>query len=236
MTLQEIVAKAKYIQFPYNNETYKEIYGERNPERLPILPGEDVLYKGMPRDNGHHYTTDYAYRYVLPLIDSLLNFGFSVGDFEKVSVCNGVYDLSYLNPKEADRFSVECFDDGVCVEGGYDVLFDPSFFENPLYRELYRFPHRCSRIVNLGGGNGRRLMVSGDSQMIPSIAPLAHYFGEVWYFDNRTGYRKDADGKYEFDGKKFRSFGGKYSYLHFTDSLIECYCRCLEWYEYWNLQ
>lgn len=90
MALQEIVAKAKYIQFPYNNETYKEIYGERNPERLPILPGEDVLYNGMPRDNGHHYTTDYAYRYVLPLIDSLLSFGFSVGDFEKVSVCNGV--------------------------------------------------------------------------------------------------------------------------------------------------
>ena len=75
-------------------------------------------------------------------------------------------------------------------------------------------------------------MISGDSQMIPSIAPLAHYFKEVWYFDNRTGWIKDKI----FTEEKFVSFSNYYKNVEFTDVLIECYCRDLKWYEYWNIQ
>lgn len=78
-------------------------------------------------------------------------------------------------------------------------------------------------------------MITGDSQMIPSIAPLAHYFKEVWYFDNRTGYFKNK-GEYEFHEEKFESFCNTYKDVIFTDVLIECYCRDLNWYKYWNLQ
>ena len=83
----------------------------------------------------------------------------------------------------------------------------------------------------------RTLMISGDSQMIPSIAPLAHYFKEVWYFDNRTGYYKeDPNGPFIYHENEFRSFAHTYKDMVFSDVLIECYCRELSWYEYLNLQ
>ena len=80
-------------------------------------------------------------------------------------------------------------------------------------------------------------MISGDSQMIPSIVPLAHYFKEVWYFDNRTGYYKEKpSGPFVFHKDEFKSFSENYKDVIFSDVLIECYCRELNWYEYLNLQ
>lgn len=237
MKIEDIVKKAKYIQFPYNNEEYRPHYVDRYPVLLPIITDHEVLYKGMPKDNGHHYTTDYTYKYVLPTIDKLLKFKFSLKDFNLVNVNNGVYDLSYLKPKTNDIYTITCFDTNKTVMGDYRVLMNPEFFKNPLYRELYRYPHRCSRIVNNTTKSRRKLMVSGDSQMIPSIVPLAHYFKEVWYFDNRTGYYRDEPGgKQIFHNDKFRSFADTYKGTTFTDVLISCYCRDLGWYEYWNLQ
>lgn len=80
-------------------------------------------------------------------------------------------------------------------------------------------------------------MISGDSQMIPSIAPLTHYFKEIWYFDNRTGQVPNNEtGKMDFCEDKFISYSKEYANVNFTDVLIGCYCRDLKWYEYWNLQ
>lgn len=232
MTLEEVVKKAKYIQFPYNNEEYRDYYVKRNPLKLPIVEGEEVLYTGMPKGNSHHYTTRYTYDYVLPAIAGLLGFDFSMDDFRLVKTINGKYDVSYIIPKEKESYSIYCFDTGNGVKGDYNILINPEFFREPLYRELYRYPHRCSRIINNTTKSERKLMISGDSQIIPSIAPLAHYFKEVWYFDNRTGWIRDKI----FTESKFVSFSGKYRDVTFTDVLIECYCRKLDWYEYWNLQ
>ena len=79
-------------------------------------------------------------------------------------------------------------------------------------------------------------MISGDSQMIPSINPLTNYFKEVWYFDNRTGYIKNEEtDEFEFHKDKFVSFSETYKDIYFTDAIIQLYCRDLKWYEYWNL-
>lgn len=232
MTIDEIVKKAKYIQFPYNNEEYKDYYVERNPLRLPIVKDKEVLYTGMPKGNGHHYTTEYTYKYVLPAVANLLDFNYSMDDFNLVKTMNGEYDLSYIKPKRRESYTIICFDTGNGTTGDYNILLNPEFFKTPLYRELYRYPHRCSRIVNNTIKSNRKLMISGDSQIIPAIAPLAHYFKEVWYFDNRTGWIKN---KVFIEGK-FISFANRYKNVIFTDVLIECYCRNLNWYEYWNLQ
>ena len=80
-------------------------------------------------------------------------------------------------------------------------------------------------------------MVIGDSQSIPDIPYLAMHFREVWYFDNRTGYYKDMQsGEFIFHKNEFKSFAKTYENTEFTDVLIECYCRDLDWYQYWNLQ
>ena len=236
MTIDEIVKKAKYIQLEEMNETYND-YSSRDVVKLPIIKEGNVLYTGMPRDNGHHYTTAYTYKYVLPTIGELLDFDFSINDFDLVSVDNGIYDLSYIKPKTLDNYTIINYTDKERFNGDYKVLINPNFFKKPLYRELYRFPHKCSRIINNTSTSTRKLMISGDSQMIPSIAPLAHYFKEVWYFDNRTGYYKEkASGPFVFHKDEFKSFSENYKDVIFSDVLIECYSRELSWYEYLNLQ
>lgn len=236
MTIDEIVKKAKYIQFPKMNETYND-YSSRDVVKLPIIKEDNVLYTGMPRDNGHHYTTAYTYKYVLPTIGKLLDFDFSINDFDLVNVDNGIYDLSYIKPKTLDNYTIINYTDKEKFNGDYKVLINPNFFKKPLYRELYRFPHKCSRIINNTSTSTRKLMISGDSQMIPSIAPLAHYFKEVWYFDNRTGYYKEKTfGPFVFHKDEFKSLSHTYKDVIFSDVLIECYCRELSWYEYLNLQ
>lgn len=235
MKREELIDMAKYIQFPYNNEIYKDYYETVNPIKLPIIKNGNVLYKGMPKDNGHHYTTEYTYKYVLPTIDKLLNFSFSLDDFNLINVNNGKYDLSYIRPKTNDRYTIIDFTNNNIQTGEYNILFNQEFFKNPLYRELYRYPHTCSKIVNETSKSSRVIMVSGDSQMIPSINPLTKYFKEVWYFDNRTGYFKE-NGCYTFYKEKFKSFSETYKDTIFTDVIIGCYCRELDWYEYWNLQ
>ena len=236
MTIDEIVKKAKYIQFPEMNETYSD-YSSRDVVKLPIIKEGNVLYTGMPRDNGHHYTTKYTYDYVLPTLAKILDCPYTLDDFEFVKVDNGVYDLSYIKPKSNDKYTIICYTDDSGYTGDYKVLINPNFFKKPLYRELYRFPHKCSRIINRTSASTRKLMISGDSQMIPSIAPLAHYFKEVWYFDNRTGYYKEKpSGPFVFHKDEFKSFSHTYKDVKFSDVLIECYCRELSWYEYLNLQ
>ena len=54
------------------------------------------------------------------------------------------------------------------------------------YHKVCPFPHSCFKIVNLSMKEGKKILISGDSQMIPSIIPLTNYFKEVWYYDNRT--------------------------------------------------
>lgn len=237
MKREEIVRMAKYICFPYVNESYSQKYDgiDREVHRIPIVEGKDVLYSRMPT-NEHHYTTDYAYTYVLPLLDSLLGFGFSIGDFTKVPLKLRTGDLSYIVPKTECLFTAVCFTDNVVSRGGYTSLFEDCFKSSPSYRPLYRYHHRCSRIVNHTTKSKRKLMVSGDSQMVPCIAPLAYYFREVWYFDNRTGYFKNREtNQFEFHGDRFKSFQDRYRDTVFTDSVIELYSRDLKWYEYWNL-
>lgn len=237
MKIKDIINKAKYIQFPYNNEKYKEIYITRNPVRLPIIPEGGVLYTNMPKSNSHHYTTSYTYKYVLPTLNKLFNFSYSIDDFKLIELKNDLYDLSYIIPKEKEKYKIIDYTTEESFSGDFYTLFNPTFFEEPLYRELYRYPHSCSRIINKTTKSKRTLMISGDSQIIPSITPLAHYFKEVWYFDNRTGWiRNQKTKEYEFQKEKFKSYSKSFKNITFTDVLIECYCRDLDWYEYWNLQ
>ena len=57
MTREEIVSMAKYVQFPYVNETYKDIYDSREVTRIPLASGYDPLYSKTVNDK-HHYTRD----------------------------------------------------------------------------------------------------------------------------------------------------------------------------------
>ena len=85
MERENILKMAKYICFPYRNKVYGSKYDNsgRDIHKLPIFKDKDVLYSNMP-GNEHHYTTEYTYKYVLPLVNELIGFGFSQNDFHLV--------------------------------------------------------------------------------------------------------------------------------------------------------
>ena len=55
-----------------------------------------------------------------------------------------------------------------------------------MFHRLYKGGHRCSRIINETIDNDRKILISGDSFMIPLVPILACYFKEVVLMDNRT--------------------------------------------------
>lgn len=218
----------------------------REVKKLPIVKGYDPLYSNSENDK-HHYSTKYHYEEVLPLLDSMYNFGYDRSDFNLVKLIKKDGDYSYFVPKQKFLFNLYQYDLKARV-----IYEDQKFTElmskglesdstKHRYWGLYRFAHHCSRIVNKNmPKDGRTLFVSGDSQMIPSIPILACYFREVWYFDNRTGYKtgeRDDKGNYtiEWIKEKHISCSRWYESKTFSDVLIQVYTSGLERYEQWNI-
>lgn len=228
MNNSEILNKAKFIQFPAENKFYNT-YNLDNINKLPIV-NYNVLYDLMPT-NKHHYTTYYHINYVIPKLNELFKFGFNINDFDLIDYKTKYGDLSYLKPKENFKFNVICFTDNTNEILEYEDL-KPINDKNISYRDLYRFPHKCSRIINLNINNDKKIFISGDSQMIPDIPILSCYYKEVWYFDNRTGKSEDW---LSIDKDKTVKFADKYKNINFDDVLIELYTNPIWWYTEVNL-
>ena len=247
MTREEIVSKAKYIQFPYMNKVYKDLYDSREVVRIPLASGYDPLYS-MSVNDKHHYTTKYHMENVLPLLESMYCFEYSPSDFNIVKHIVKEGEYSYMSPKKNMKFDSYLYDQKCGTDIQHDISFDDlhgpqlnGSVEARRYWGLYKYAHRCSRIINKSlPQTGRRLFISGDSQIIPDIPVLACYFREVWYFDNRTGYitgPRDEKGNYtiSWDKDKHIKCEKFYKEKNFTDVLIQLYTSGLERYEKWNL-
>lgn len=246
MTRKELISKAKYIQFPYINEEYRNFYKELEPVRVPLAKGYDPLYSNSVHDK-HHYTTEFHRKTVLPLLESILGFGYNRKDFDLEEFICEDGDYSYLVPKEKMKFDIYRYDiDPHIVMKNVDFkeLMSKDYLSGKgshRYWGLYRYAHACSRIVNKGmPRDGRKLFVSGDSQILPDIPVLACYFREVWYFDNRTGYYttpRDEYGNYKikWDESKHIPCRREYRNKKFSDVLIQVYCADIERYHKWNI-
>ena len=247
MTREELISKAKYIQFPYINETYADIYNSREVWKVPLEYNYNPLYFKSANDK-HHYTTKYHIDNVLPLLESIYKFGYKKSDFNIVKHIVKEGDYSYMVPKKEIKFDLYQYDlkDGVNIKRdiNFDNLHGPQLNSNSMahrYWGLYIYAHNCSRIINKSLPlTRRRLFISGDSQIVPDIPVLAYYFREVWYFDNRTGYvngPKDKKGNYNiiWDENKHIRCEKFYKEKNFTDVLIQLYKSGLERYEKWNL-
>ena len=57
MLITELFEKAKYVQFPMGNLTYKE-YSSLADKEILRLPANDLLYRTWNL-NWHHFTTKY---------------------------------------------------------------------------------------------------------------------------------------------------------------------------------
>ena len=158
------------------------------------------------KHNESHLTTRCHYNYILPELSKLLNFDYNKDDFQLVKKFDNTntYDLSYFVPKNDKKFRIHY--SGKDKIGNYNELIGYThyrmskkyFYENtsfvgmnPDYHLLFFAPHQCCIIKNLCESNGRKLLISGDSQFIPIVPILAYYFQEVVYLDKRVGDYKE---------------------------------------------
>lgn len=227
----EYQTKSIWIQFPIQNKKYHVYSTEHQITKIPIVDDlKSPLYSGMDL-NGHHYTTEYHRKKVLPLLSQKLNFNFQEQDFHLIPYYiqqdDKKFDLSYLIPRQQMVLKLENFETGEIVQGSVSDVLDLKNSKNSPYHNLYRFPHQCSRIKNLTNKNGRKLLISGDSQMVPNLMVLAYYFEEIVYLDNRTGLNNKEK---KVCVEKTKSFFDKFKDTKFTDVLIELYTNDLERY------
>jgi hypothetical protein len=147
--------------------------------------------------NEHHFKPFYHIEYVLPILEEKLQFGYKRSDFTLSEDYDNDNDISYLTPKETHSYNI------------YDIstdtyIFDVdssylrhnltkegtgnSLYETTKYHQLFTFAHKSCLITNKNVNNDRKLVISCDSQMIPVIPILCHYFKEIWVLDKRDDY------------------------------------------------
>ena len=185
---QYILEHAELIEFPTKREG-KLTYLESKAHKLPDI---DMMF-GNYRLNNHHYSSQYHFKYVLPLLNELFNINMNLSDFimNENFVNNGQHDLSYLTPIKDKQFTVESWTyDVEPISGNYDILMHRQFpnhliQENTDYHYLYCLPHTMSCITNHSQSNNKTILIMGDSQFIPDVPVLAYYYKHVIYIDNR---------------------------------------------------
>lgn len=189
MTKEEILNKAIYIQFPEQKsnafpnaipDTYKE-YNVDVVNKLP--PANGMLYSAWT-ENEHHYTTEYHRKIVIPTIVKLLKLNYKSWKFKWPQRKSGDFDISIPVPKSNFTFSATCFNNSLTETVDYNGLTHGYLCKTD-YHNTFRYPHRCSQIINNSVDNNKKLLIIGDSQLIPSIAFLCCFYKEVWYIDNR---------------------------------------------------
>lgn len=152
-------------------------------------------YSGWER-NEHHIMTKYYHNVIMPFLSYRIpNFPFKLTDFNLVRKFVGEeqYDVSYLVPKdESLRFTLEVNKVEIGRNLPFDILHrmddERVLYDGDTYfHRQYNGAHACSILINNTIDNDRRIMVTGDSMMIPIIPVLGCYFKEVVYMDNRDG-------------------------------------------------
>ena len=220
MTPQEIISIAKFIQYPVAGHKYHPYHVDG--KEVVKLPLTNKLYAGW-KGNAHHYTTEYQRNTVFPILGNVLGFDYDRNDFTVRKQVDGNYDISNLVPKMEFTYEIYGLTRGEHFDNlSYDDISSCTINDRGLtgYHRLYKYPHECSRVINKTlDGNGRTLLISGDSQMIPNIAPLTRYFREIWYLDKRNRI----------------SFKELFSDVVFTDVLVQLYNKPLQSYTERNL-
>ena len=193
MSYYELVEdRIKFIQFPKqigkNNFKYLN-YGDKIDCRVIKLPFGDTYSDWYL--NNHHFTTKYHTNIVLPLLANLLDFKFNINDFHIIEHKSGKFDISMPFPNHDIVYDIVSYTDNQALR---DIKYDDflhcgngKVWQPTDYHKIYRYGHQVSKIINKTIGNNRKLLISGDSQMIPSVPVLSVYFNEVAYFDNRDG-------------------------------------------------
>lgn len=172
-----------------------------------ILPkvGDEYIYRNSSL-NEHHYTTEFHRQYVIPALKILLGIPYNDNDFYLIEDKRDDGDFSFLMPKVKQYYKIKSIigkkndDNKTCdlyvtekIETSNNIISCDSCVEtNPYdvpyttYHKLFKYAHSCSVIENISNySNDKTLLISCDSQMIPTIPILTMYYKKVITMDNR---------------------------------------------------
>lgn len=214
-----LLEKAKYVCFPVFGKRYN-VYEklEREGKSIYNLPLGGRMYEIA--GNEHHYLTSYTYDYVIPPLSLMFNFNFNRADFNLKENIVGGGDFSYLVPKKDYKFTFEDFNTGeiftdLVYDGGIvNTTIKEYATDNP-FHNLFIGNHKCCKITNENAPIQKTILLSCDSQMIPSIPILCCYFRTVIHMDNRTS-RNTKEDKLNLSGSKsflHKIFGDTVDYV-----------------------
>lgn len=218
MTREEIIAKAKYIQFPDRNLEFKQYDGVTTTK---IEMCKDDFYNTW-KLNEHHFSPMVHFKKTMPAIAKLLDFYFNEDDFSFKPDKFENFDLTMPYPKASFTYDVKSLSakDSQYQLMTYSKLTSTDGVAYTKYHDLYRYFHDSSIVINRNTSSRRTLLISGDSHMIPVVPMLTVYFKTLVYIDNRKNV----------------SVFDKIKDINFTDVLFELYKWPLEYYQVNNLK
>lgn len=238
ITRKFVIESAKFIQFPAENgqhHTQFSEYLEKNGfnsyiEYLPSI--SKSRYVNLP-GNMHHYTVDYSMKYVVPKVLSMCGgYTFDLSQYHKkeniIDTPEGTLDFSYYIPNKENNFTIYGLDDDLTINNT-DIRWHDEYPKSTKgynnydeYDRQYVFFHGCSKIINNTIDSNEKLLIVGDSQILPSLNILVNYYKEVWYWDNRNGepYFNDYLQGNEFDYILFELWSGDIEYRKPEDFFI----------------
>lgn len=207
MTGEEILAKAKVIfvdntlRLPKEKEPFKKDINNflGLNEYLKVGSNQEGDFYTDPL-NCHHYTTKY-WCSKFDIIFKYMGISYDDNDFLVVSRQFNTGDFSFLIPKMSPYFRLsrtpyKVKDGKLIYWGNGDVKIgryeDISFIpedgkcETSPYHSLFKGMHEPCMVENLGLENGKTVILSGNSHMIPIIPVLAYYCKKVICLDVRT--------------------------------------------------
>lgn len=171
------------------DDTAKFVYSKENV--MDFRQFNLRRYEEYPK-NCHHIRTECYYKIIIPHLARLWDFPWNPNDFDYEWIQTEVPGLLMENavPKTDFKFSLS-IDHEFFDNGNYKILQcfgEKEPYGNPetMFHRLYKGGHKCSRIINETIDNDRKILISGDSFMIPLVPILACYFKEVVLMDNRT--------------------------------------------------
>lgn len=200
MTKEQLLNKANFLIFPTNqpsnvydvtvdNDMFWEIqkrFPSNNIELLPV--GNVYSYWNL---NNHHYVMDYHKKVVLPKISKTFGLGIEKNDIYWYKITDDIPENYFIEVPvwEGDEY---CF---VNHSIGYEsTRSELSANCNDIveygcvtpYHWLFVGGHSICTVEKVKGEhNNKKLFMVCNSQMIPSIPALAHYYKKMVIVDRR---------------------------------------------------
>lgn len=182
-------------------ESYRDWY--TNEDVITIGSSNIEDYQYMDPNNRHHYTMDWYYKKLLPLLVNELEIPYNEDDFTDVKKGN----IYCKMPKEEQEFDVYCpylVRKEDCIEVFYDIeslhsetstsmfmansVYQPEIFPTvpDAYHKIFKYCHFPVKIVNYTCKNNDAILIVGNSHTIPFISILTKYYHTVVVIDNRV--------------------------------------------------